>query len=45
MLEKVQSKLQGALSDVKDGDLVKIDWMPLDGFTLTTRFIDQSDAL
>jgi len=41
VLEKVQATIKGELDDVKEGDLVTIDWLPVEGFKMTISFLDQ----
>ncbi len=41
LVEKVQASLQGELDTIKEGDLVTIDWLPVDGFKVTISFEEQ----
>ncbi len=40
-VEKVQAKVQNNLEDVKEGELVTIDWLPVDGFKVSISFEKQ----
>lgn len=41
LVEKVKANVQGDLETIKEGDLVTIDWIPVDGFKVTISFEEQ----